>query len=226
MLLREKIDEGNNVFSYIFEPEEHVDWTAGQFMRYMLPHPKMDERGQNRFFSIASAPHERVIRLTTRFASEDGSSFKKVLRNLQPDAEVIATGPSGDFVLGDPNAKYVLIAGGIGITPFRAIILDQDKQNNPMDIILLYGSRTPDPTFKAEFESISARRPNFKIHYVVDPQIIDAATIKANVPDLKDRFFYVSGPEPMVEGIDKTLAGLKIPEDKIKNDFFPNYTGI
>jgi ferredoxin-NADP reductase len=74
--------DANDTFSFIFAPEQPLQWKAGQLLRYVLNHPKPDDRGVERFFSIASAPHERHVTLTTRFAPKS-SSFEKALRNLE-----------------------------------------------------------------------------------------------------------------------------------------------
>jgi len=60
--------EANDTFSFIFAPEQPLQWKAGQLLRYVLNHPNPDDRGVERFFSIASAPHEKHVMLTTRFA--------------------------------------------------------------------------------------------------------------------------------------------------------------
>ena len=75
--LLEKYHETEDVISFIFKPLEDLEWKAGQFIYYKIPHDKPDNRGIIRHFTIASAPHEEHIRLTTRFFSEKGSSFKK-----------------------------------------------------------------------------------------------------------------------------------------------------
>ncbi|MBA3543266.1 MAG: FAD-dependent oxidoreductase [Chthoniobacterales bacterium] len=112
--------EANDTFSFIFAPEQPLQWKAGQLLRYVLNHPNPDDRGVERFFSIASAPHEKHVMLTTRFAPKS-SSFKKALKNLRPGDAIEAHDLEGDFVVDDSETTFVFIAGGIGITPFRAI---------------------------------------------------------------------------------------------------------
>lgn len=224
LTLKEKINEGSEVYSFIFEPEEPVKWQAGQFMRYKLPHQNPDDRGENRFFSISSAPFEANIRLTTRMAGEKGSSFKKALLALAPGSQVEATGPGGDFILDSPNQQYVFLAGGIGITPFRSILLQLNHDHLPINIILLYANRTEEAIFKAELEALKTTNPNFEIEYVIEPQRIDESIVKARVPGWQQRIYFVSGPEPMVEAMDKLLSEMGISEENIRNDFFPNYT--
>jgi ferredoxin-NADP reductase len=72
--------ESPGVESFIFKPEEPLIWKAGQFLHYILNHKATDDRGSDRWFTIASAPCERRVMLTTRFASKQGSTFKKTLK--------------------------------------------------------------------------------------------------------------------------------------------------
>ena len=80
--------------------------------------------------------------LTTRSAAERSSSFKRALRQLPVGAAVDVGEPDGDFVVGDPGDEHVLIAGGIGVTPFRAILLDLDHRELPINATLLYANRS------------------------------------------------------------------------------------
>ena len=214
--------EANDTFSFIFAPEEPLQWKAGQLLRYVLDHPNPDDRGVERFFSIASAPHEEHIMLTTRFASKS-SSFKRALKNLRRGDAVEAHDLEGDFVVDHRKKTFVFIAGGIGITPFRAILLDLEHNKKPLNVQLLYANRDNDFPYRKELEALRRRHPEFRIDYVVSPNRIDGKSIPQLVPDIQKPMFYVSGPEPMVESMDKTLKKIGVSKKRIKNDFFPGY---
>ena len=214
--------EANDTFSFIFAPEQPLQWKAGQLLRYVLNHPNPDDRGVERFFSIASAPHEKHVMLTTRFASKS-SSFKKALKNLRRGDAVEAHDLEGDFVVDDSQKTFVFIAGGIGITPFRAILLDLDYNKKPLNVQLLYANRDNDFPYRKELEALRTRHSEFRIDYVVSPNRIDEKSIPQLVPDIEEPMLYVSGPEPMVESMDETLKTIGVAEERIKNDFFPGY---
>jgi len=214
--------EANDTFSFVFAPEEPLQWKAGQLLRYVLNHPNPDERGAERFFSIASAPHEGHIMLTTRFAPKS-SSFKKALKNLRPGDGIEAHDLEGDFVVDNAEKTFVFIAGGIGITPFRAILLDLDYNKKPLNVQLLYANRDNDFPYRKELEALRTRHPEFRVDYVVSPNRIDEKSIPQLVPDIEEPMLYVSGPEPMVESMDEILKKIGVPEERIKNDFFPGY---
>jgi ferredoxin-NADP reductase len=214
--------ETNDTFSFIFAPEQTLQWKAGQLLRYVLNHANPDDRGVERFFSIAFAPHEKHVMVTTRFAPK-GSSFKKALRKLRPGDAIEAHDLEGDFVMDDSEKTFVFIAGGIGITPFRAILLHLDHNKKPLNAQLLYANRDNDFPYRKELEALRTRHPEFRIDYVVSPNRIDEKSIPRLVPDIEEAMLYVSGPEPMVESMDEILKKIGVPQERIKNDFFPGY---
>src|SRR5712691_9034012 len=168
--------EASETFSFIFAPEEPLQWKAGQLLRYVLDHPDPDDRGVERFFTIASAPHEKHVMLTTRFAAKS-SSFKKALRRLRPGDAIEAHDLEGDFVVDDPEKTFVFIAGGIGITPYRAILLDLDYNKKPLNVQLLYANHDNDFPYRKELDALEGRHPEFRIDYVVSPNRIDEKSI-------------------------------------------------
>jgi ferredoxin-NADP reductase len=222
LTLRATKQVASDIFSFIFVPERPLQWKAGQYLHYFLNHPNPDDRGVERYFSIASAPHEKHVMLTTRFAPK-GSSFKKALKKLKPGDAIDAREVGGDFVFDHRRKAFVFIAGGIGITPFRAILLDLDRNGKPLNGQLLYANRINDFPYRQELEALKKRHPEFRIDYVVSPNRIDEKTIAKFVPDMDTPVFYVSGPEPMVESMDKTLKKLGVSRKRVKNDFFPGY---
>ena len=135
--LVEKKKETKDVTSFIFESRVPIKWTAGQFLFYTFPHPNPDERGITRYFTISAAPFEKHIMLTTRFAGKKSSSFKQKLFATPIRTEVEITDPDGDFIVEDLGKKIIFIAGGIGITPYRSILLDLDQRNLPINAALL-----------------------------------------------------------------------------------------
>jgi ferredoxin-NADP reductase len=215
--------ESPGVESFIFKPEEPLVWKAGQFLHYVLNHEGTDDRGSDRWFTIASAPYERHVMLTTRFAAKQGSTFKKTLKALKPGDLIEVSDLDGDFIVIDPRKQYVFIAGGIGITPFRAILKEAAHAGKPLRATLLYANRDKVAAYRKELDAMTKRNPNFKIHYLFSPQRIDKKTIKELVPDLKSPLFYVSGPEPMVESVGKMLQQIGVPKSRIKQDWFPGY---
>jgi ferredoxin-NADP reductase len=214
--------ETADVKSFLFEPTSPLTWKAGQYIHYKLPHSNPDDRGIERYFSIASAPFEKRVMLTTRFAQK-GSSFKRALPSLPIGGHIEADPPEGDFVVEHFDNPIVFIAGGIGITPFRAILLDLKQRKQPLRIKLLYANRTDELAFRDALESLRREIAEFKIEYFIGDNRLGGNSIREQAPDLNGTRFYVSGPEPMVESMDRTLKDLGVPDANVVNDFFPGY---
>ena len=223
LILVEKRPETEDVMSFVFRSDAPLKWQAGQFLHYSLPHPDADDRGITRYFTIASAPFEGHVMLTTRFAGERSSSFKRALRRLAIGTAVEVSGPDGDFVLNDPGDEHVLIAGGIGVTPFRAILLDLDHRELPIKATLLYANRSPDFVYKAEIDRLTGRHRRLVVRYLVSPERVTQSSIRGVAADLAKPIFHVSGPEPFVEALGTMLTGLGVPDAHVKGDFFPGY---
>lgn len=219
-----KTKEKDNAYSFVFRPSKQCAWKAGQYLIYTLPHLTPDTRGTKRYFTIASSPFEKHIMLTTRIHATNSSTFKKTLLRLPYGRNLSVDGPRGNFVIDDPTQKYIFIAGGIGITPFRSILLDLDQQNLPIQAKLLYTNRTSEFLYTKELEALMRKHPNFSIDYFVEPDRITKHSIQTINSNFLDYFFYISGPLPMVQTLEQLLYRIGIPETHIRQDYFPGYS--
>jgi ferredoxin-NADP reductase len=223
LALVERRIEVPGVESFIFEPKEKLEWQAGQYLHYVLHHEPTDDRGSDRWFTISSPPYEGRVMITTRETKEKGSSFKKKLFSLQPGKSIEISYLEGDFVIEDTTGEYVLIAGGIGITPFHSILKQADHEGVKLNAKLLYANRDEHIVFKDEFESFAKNNPQLSINYITAPERIDESVIRKFVPDISKPIFYISGPAPMVFALSDVLKGMGVAEDHIKLDDFPGY---
>ena len=213
----------DDVETFYFEPEQPVEWQPGQYMHYVLPHPNQDDRGQERWFTISNPPYAKNISITTRFTDKDGSSFKHALQDMKIGGSVEADGPKGKFVLEDNGKKSILVAGGIGVTPYHSMLLQMDHDGQDIDLELLYANRDDNFVFGDEFAALQTKHPNFKFHKFVGERHIEESDLKPYA-DEPDTIIYLSGPEPMVENYEEVLKEkLKVPEERVKTDFFPGY---
>lgn len=210
LTLINKKQEVPGVISFIFRPEQSISWVAGQFMQYQIGNDK-------KYFTISSTTHEQNIMLTTRIDPNKCSDFKKALYNLAPGQTIEANGPHGSFVLEDPAKNYIFLAGGIGITPFRSILLDLNHKQQTINTILLYANRDENIVFKDELEKL------VKVHYFIGDNHIDENALRPLISDIR---YLISGPEPFVLSLEKTLSNLGVLDENIKRDYFPGYDRI
>lgn len=221
-----------NIKTFWFQPEHRVRYSAGQFIEMTLPHDDADERGQKHWFTLSSSPTEDLISITTKHATGQVSTFKQILFGLNTGDKITISEPMGDFVLPKDNSiPLVFVAGGIGTTPFRSMtkyLLDMGEKR---DITVIYGARTlEEVAFKELFESYGA-----KLDIILSEQVADwsgrtgrltSDIILELAGDNSDKLIYVSGPEPLVETLEKDLLQAGVNKHKLVLDFFPNYTAI
>lgn len=229
----DRFHEAEDVISFRFISDQTIDYVAGQYLHYTLPHLAPDERGSERYFTIASAPSESSIMLTTRLPWHgQASSFKRALARLEPGMVVHASGPSGRFVYASEEPRVVFIAGGIGITPFRSMLVELATLPVTAEIMLLYANRTPDIAFKPLLDALAHTHPRLSVVYIVnDPTAdwrgavgrIDASFIAQHVTDATHPLYYVSGPQLMVKAMGQALADLGVQRNRIKRESFPGY---
>src|ERR1700681_1360292 len=128
--LKDCREVAGGTMAFWFEKPSGWTFKAGQYLDMtLLDPPETDSEGNVRSFSIASAPHEESLMVATRMRN---TAFKRVLNAMPLGSAVKIEGPSGSLTLHD-NVKRtaVFLAGGIGITPFRSIVLRAAKEKLP-----------------------------------------------------------------------------------------------
>jgi len=202
---------------YIFESARKLRFVPGQYIELQLPHIRADRRGIRRMFTIASTPGDNIVKIATRHY-QPSSTFKKALQRLPIGTTLSATGIYGDFLLPqNVSEKVLLIAGGIGITPFKAHLEWLLKQNQMRDGVLLYSVREPQDAIYQEI--LLAKEHGIKTHIITGP--ITDEILLSYVPDIKDRHVYVSGPPLMVKALYN--ASKRSGAKKVNKDYFTGY---
>lgn len=207
-------DEIDNIRTFVFETGG-ATWLPGQYQTYELSQVEGDEKAKKRFFTIAAAPSEGEIHISTRVTE---SGFKQALNALQPGDEIEAHDIEGDFLWQD-DEPVVLVAGGIGVTPYRSMFLERANTVRPLNAHLLYYGRDENFAFRNEFEALVAAHPELTIDYIVG-EMISADTILSHAPEATERTTYLSGPEPMVDAVGEDLQKHGVT---LKQDWFPGY---
>lgn len=233
--LKEKIQLAPDIFDFVFSTDQKFSFTPGQYLEWTLSHENTDNRGNRRYFTLASSPTESDIRIGVKFY-ENSSSFKKALLSLTSEHPIMAGQLSGDFIMeSDPNKKYVFLAGGIGITPFRSIIKNLVDTNSKRDIVLIYSAKTADQFVYQDIFIAAQEKLGIKIIYDLTHSEsappnwtgkfgrLTGEMITTDVPDYKQRIFYLSGPHSMVTGFEETLKTIGVSGQKIKTDYFPGF---
>ncbi len=217
------VSESDDVYSVYIKGRELASFTfqAGQFANYTFlqkglwyTHP----------FSFSVAPNGEYIRFTAKALGD----FTKRIPQIKPGTYVIVDGPLGVFTEKKSHReKYLFIAGGIGITPIRALAESlSDKPSS--DMVLLYGNRSvKDTVFKEELDEYVKATKLVLSNPTAEEEsaqyekgYIDKEKIERLVPDVKDREIYICGPLQMMDSVVALLEAMGIPKQQIHFERF------
>lgn len=210
---KRSFDEIDNIKTFVFEKD--TDWLPGQYREYILPSAGESDDDSHRWFTVASAPSENEIHITTRMS---GSKFKNALDALNPGETIEAKDAEGDFVWDNDDA-IVMVAGGIGITPLRSMVVERQNAGRPINAKLLYYGRDENFAFRDLFDKLAADNDGFSVEYIVG-EGVSADSILEHAPDAKEKTVYLTGAEPMVESVGEVLKGRGVA---LKQDWLPGY---
>ena len=232
--IKEKREVAKGTLLVVFDLlGEEVDFQAGQyFWVTLLDPPYDDEKGPRRHITVVTSPNERrVLGLCTRLRD---SAFKRSLAELPVGAEVDVEHPKGDFTLPpETDRPYAFVAGGIGVTVFRSMLLDITERGLPHRVTLFYSNRDPaSAAFLDELTELARANPSISVIPTMtnDPgwdgetRRIDAALLRDHVDgDLASHVFLVAGPPPMVEAVTESLDRAGVPTEQIRPERFSGY---
>jgi ferredoxin-NADP reductase len=221
--------------AFYFEKPENFEFEAGQFVNFTLLDPgETDLEGNTRALSIASAPYEGNLMVAMRLRA---TAFKRTLNSLPVGTELLLQGPYGSMTL-PRNTKRpaVLLAGGIGITPFRSLVWNAAQSQSPRGILLFYSIRVPDEAaFLEELQEMERYNKHYKLvctvtqpEKVKTPWLGETGRISVEmlsrwIPDLSVPIYYVAGPPGMVTSVRQMLVDSGIAEGDIRAEEFYGY---
>lgn len=205
------------VIELSFRAKGSLRFTPGQYLELDVPHRRPDARGTRREFSIVSTPGDLP---TLKIAYRDGgqkhpSSFKQALAATEAGDTLAVTGVWGDFVLPKADAPVLLVAAGIGVTPFVSQLRDAAQRGQARNAVLIYvASEAAELAFREELAATGAE----VIVFTRDkPEALpenwqwaggvrlDAEGLARVVPDLSERHAYVSGPPRLIADLAPAL---------------------
>lgn len=201
---------------------EKFGWRGGQFAkwRFLTSELGLEEHP----FTISVEPNDKHLRLTPKAVGD----YTAKLQHVRPGTKAVVSGPLGRFTLarsGDTK-KVLLVAGGIGITPLRAMI--GDELASQKDIVLLYSAkRKADLAFVEEFNKLQKTR-QLQVKYILSDEklpgfehgMLDQARLAKLVPDIAQRQLFVCGPPSMMDAVSGAARQLGMPQVAIHSERF------
>jgi ferredoxin-NADP reductase len=221
--------------AFYFDKPDELEFQAGQFFNITLLNPEETDMGGNtRALSIASAPHERNLMVAMRLRT---TAFKRTLNSLPTGTELLLQGPFGSMTLPRNTTRpAVLLAGGIGITPFRSLVWSETESLSARELFLFYSVRVPEEAaFLDELQDMEQHNSRYKfICTVTQPKKsriawrgatgrISIKLLSKRILDLSLPIYYIAGPPAMVTGVRQMLIGAGVAEEDIRAEEFYGY---
>lgn len=219
-------------------PSEKTDLFSYLPGQYVTLRFNIDGQELRRSYSICSSPLDNELRIAIKKVKEGRiSGFINDVLKKGDSIEVMP--PTGNFhtpINASNKKNYVLFAGGSGVTPMVSIIKTVLKAEPNSTIILFYGNQDESSIiFKNELEELVAGNSSrFKMYHVLDRPPVGTAELftgimtEQKVISLVENFvglnldneFFICGPTPMMQNVEKTLAALQVPKQKVHLEYF------
>jgi predicted ferric reductase len=197
---------------------ERMRAQSGQFFRWRF----LDRHSwwEAHPFSLSVAPNGRALRITAKGVGD----HSQALRQVRLGTRVMAEGPYGNLTARRrTRPKVLLIAGGVGITPLRALF--EDLPTQPGGILLLYrATREKDILFRPELDHVAQAR-GIEVRYLLGgrdkkPDPLAPRHLRQHVPDVAERDIYLCGPPGMMDRAAKSLRLLGVRRAQIHQERF------
>jgi ferredoxin-NADP reductase len=233
--LLDRIEVAERTLAFRFGKPAAFTFQAGQYINLTLVDPpETDAEGNVRTFSIASAPEEDFVLVATRMRD---SAFKRIAGRMSVGTEVRLEGPYGNLTLHpDAGRPAGFLAGGIGITPFRSLLVHAARARLPHRLVLFYANRRPeDAAFLDELQTL--QRDNARYTFIGTMTAMEqshrswrgeaghltpAMLGKVLAEDARP-IYYVAGPPGMVSGVQIMLNSAGVTNDDIRTEKFAGY---
>lgn len=210
--------------TYVLTKPAGFNYHAGQYVMFGFEDKRKLNGKLNVPITIASSPHENVVRLTIK---KNTNYTTALLDELKIGDDVLITGPMGEnFMFSEfPSRKIVMISGGSGITPFISLLRYASMKRLPYEFTVLNGNKTyEDIIYREELDYLSRTNANVFIMNVLNHAnelwqgergCIGEDLIKKYVDFSQDNTYLLCGPPRMVACIENLLKKLGVREDRI-----------
>jgi ferredoxin-NADP reductase len=214
------VNDVDDCWSIFFERPKDFVFEAGDWIDIQF-----EDRELNGgiTYSISSSPTESEIRITFKSGL---SEFKRALQDISVRDTIYINQYGNDYNF--QLKKYqssVLIAGGIGIAPFRSMVKEMHDSHDPNEVLLIYLNKNDNFLFKEELDFWAKQLPNVTIDYVSTKDITRKKREKRILSLIKDKDsnFYISGPPAMIEANEHFLIDNGVRVKDIRIDSFGGY---
>ena len=203
-----------------------LDFKTGQFITLYWPDPTNYKRA----YSLSSCALDRgAFEVTVK---RDGKMGTRIVDWAKGGDKMWVIPPVGKFLpVYEENKHLICIAGGSGVTPFRAFVREATRRKLNTKITILYSVRTTnDIIFNEEFRDLEQQNEHFDFYVTCtrlhpeDPWTgrrgrITPEWIREHIHDLPNTIFYACGPNELVEATETLVVEeLKVPKEQMKTE--------
>jgi all-trans-retinol 13,14-reductase len=202
-----------------FEKPAHFEHQSGQYAILKIDNPDYTELDLPfRSLSIVSHPNEKNLKFAMRTSS---SSFKKSVANMKLGETATVFGPTGHFLLDEPDSNIVFLVSGIGITPIIPMLKELETINYENKVILFYSNRSNQTSiYHNELQSVELVNYNYFPIYTSTDKRIKETLLKEKLVNMKDFKYYIVGTKSFVKSMQEILNKNNVNIDKVKIDDF------
>ena len=215
----------DRTFTFTLDQAERcATWIPGQ---YLLLRVLAEDPPKDRPYSLSSAPSEGAPQITVR----GGGDWGRAVYELQVGDHVALAPPAGEFhVVAEPTHDVVLVAGGSGITPFRAALAAWTDAGSDARIVLFHTCTSHDRlVFEADFRAFEERLPNFVYRPLLTQEAaespwrgvrgrLDRNALATRLRDGQATLLYACGPGALVEDVMTWGVELGIPASNCRKE--------
>jgi predicted ferric reductase len=220
MRVAQVVQEGPGVISLLVTGEhlEELGAEAGHFFRWRFL--TRDDWWQSHPYSLSAPPHPQLLRVTVKDLGDHSAGVGRI----PVGTRVVAEGPYGAMTQARrTRRKVLLVAGGVGITPLRALFESLPGRAGDIELLYRVGSEA-DIVLRGELDAIARSRRRV-IHYLAGPRgsasdPFVGGRLAQLVPDVRHRDVYVCGPPGMTEVAIAALRGAGVPDQHIHTEGF------
>jgi predicted ferric reductase len=219
-------EERGDTTTLVMHPDGHLGFCfrPGQFGWLTVWASPFRITGHPFSFSSSAEAADGRVEMSIRKLGD----FTGAIPTVPVGQRVYLDGPYGAFTIGNPADMHVLIAGGVGITPMMSMIRTLADRGDKRPVILIYGSKDWESiTFRDELEALKARLSLTVVHVLANPPddwtgeqgFITAEVFKRHLPPpFADHEYFICGPGPMMDAIEKALGELHVPMAKYHSE--------
>jgi len=213
----EVVRETDDAVTLVLDVDGGLVWRAGEFLTIGV---RLSDRVERRAYSLCVPPNAARPAITVKRIAA-GRVSRWLVEHAAPGLLLEVAGPSGRFVF-TPDASrartIVLVGGGSGITPLRAIAETALAHEPESRVVLIYGNRAPADVIFAERIAELVHDPRFTLVSVFG--LLDQATLAPLLADASGDEHWLCGPEPMMAAAREVLASLDAPPSTIHEERF------